>query len=73
MVTRDLEKAFGQASKLPADEQQQLAAWILEELKSERRWSRSLSTSRQELASLAEEALKEHVAGQSEELDPDRL
>jgi len=73
MVTKDLEKAFDQASKLPAAEQEQLAAWILEELKVERRWSRSLSAFPERLAGLAEEALKEHVAGETEELDPDEL
>ena len=73
MVTRDLEKAFDQASKLPAGEQEQLAAWIIAELKAEREWSHSLSASHDGLARLAEEALSEHVEGATEPLDPDAL
>ena len=73
MVTKDLEKAFDQASKLPADDQEQLAAWIIDELKTEREWSRSLSASVDGMAKLADEALREHVEGTSEPLDPDEL
>jgi len=73
MVTKDLEKAFDQASKLPAREQEQLAAWILEELKSERKWSRTLGAAPEKLAALAEQALREHAAGKTERLDPDKL
>jgi len=73
MVTKDLEKAFDQASKLPASEQEQLAAWILEELKSERKWSRTLSAAPEKLAGLADEALREHAADETERLDPDKL
>ena len=73
MVTKDLEKAFDQASKLPASEQEQLAAWILEELKAERKWSRFLVGSADKLAGLAEEAVREHASGESEALDPDNL
>lgn len=73
MVTKDLEKAFDQASKLPAGKQEQLAAWIIDELKAEREWSRSLSASVDGLAQLADEALREHVEGTSEPLDPDKL
>jgi hypothetical protein len=73
MVTKDLEKAFDQASKLPAEEQGQFAAWILDELKAERRWSRAFAAEPGKLASLAEEAFKEHAAGESEELKPDDL
>jgi hypothetical protein len=72
MVTKHLEKAFDQASTLPASEQEQLASWILEELKTERKWSRSFTTSSEKLVSLAEEALREHAAGESEELDSDK-
>jgi hypothetical protein len=73
VVTKDLERAFDQASKLPAGEQEQLAAWIIQELKAEREWSHSLAASGDGLAQLADEALSEHVQGTTESLDPDAL
>jgi hypothetical protein len=37
-VTDLLEKAFSEAAKLPPEEQDALANWLLEEMESERRW-----------------------------------
>ncbi|MBM4329332.1 MAG: hypothetical protein FJ118_19480 [Deltaproteobacteria bacterium] len=68
-----LEKAFVAASKLPAKEQDAFAEWILEELASERRWQQAFARSGDALAKLAEEALAEHRAGRTRELDPERL
>jgi hypothetical protein len=68
-----LERAFAEAAKLPPPEQDALAAWILEELASEKRWSESLAGSADALAALAEEALGDHRAGKTQPLDPDRL
>ena len=72
-MTRLLEEAFAEASKLPAHEQNNLAAWILEELASERRWDEAFANSDDALARLAEEALAEHREGRTQALDPDRL
>ena len=55
-----LEEAFAEASKLSEPEQHALAAWILQELASERRWQESLAASLDALANLADEALAEH-------------
>jgi len=68
-----LEKAFVAASKLPPNEQEAFAEWILEELASERRWQRAFARSADALAKLAEEALAEHRVGRTQELDPERL
>ena len=73
MVTKLLEEAFAQASKLPKEEQETLAAWLLEELKSERRWKALFGQSSDVLATLADEALEEHRVGKTKDLDPDRL
>ena len=73
MVTRLLEKAFTEVSKLPEQEQDTLAAMIFEELESERRWEEAFAASGEVLAQLANEALAEHRAGMTQELDPDRL
>ena len=64
-MTKSLEKVFARASRLPAEEQDVLAAWLAEELKSEERWGRLLARSQDELGRLADEALEEHAAGGS--------
>ena len=63
MLTASLEKAIAEVSKLSADEQDTLAAWILREIDSERRWAEAFADSSDELAQLAEEALMEHRRG----------
>ena len=73
VMTRLLEKAFEKASELPEGEQDDLAAFILEELQAERRWSQAFQRSQDKLAKLAQEALDEHRSGTSEELNTDRL
>ena len=72
-MTKLLERVIAEVSKLPEAEQDAIAAWLLEELESERRWEKSLGDSHSVLESLAEEALDEHRLGRSQELDPDKL
>ena len=72
-MTKFLEEAFAEASKLPEQEQDALAAVILEELASERRWDHAFANSADLLAQLAEQALVEHRAGKTQVLDPERL
>lgn len=68
-----MEKALAEINKLPADEQESLAAWILEELASEKRWDEAFAASQDLLAQMADEALAEHRAGKTLPLDPDEL
>lgn len=72
MTTR-LEQAFAQAAKLPAPEQELLASRLLAELAAEDEFDRALARSSSKLASLAAEAIEEHRAGLTHELDPERL
>jgi hypothetical protein len=72
-MTRLLEKAFEKASELSEAEQDDFAEFILDELESERRWEKAFEDSQDELERLADEALGEHEAGNSEELDSNRL
>jgi len=72
-MSKLLERAFAEASKLPEGEQEALAQWILAELEAERRWDARLSESPEDLASLAQEALEEHRRGTTEVLDTDEL
>lgn len=73
MAVKLFEQAFAEISKLPEQEQEAIAAWILEELASERRWEKAFADSQDALARLADEALAEHRAGRTQELDPDAL
>jgi hypothetical protein len=72
-MTELLEKAMAEAAKLPAEEQDAFAAWILGELESERRWDELFARSQDMLAEMAAEARREYRAGLTEPLDPDRL
>jgi hypothetical protein len=69
-VTTLLEQAFRRVEKLPADEQDAVAAILIEELASEQRWSESFASSQDVLARLGEKALAEHAAGLTEPLQP---
>jgi hypothetical protein len=67
-VTKLLEKALEEVQKLPASEQDAMAAIVLEELASEQRWAESFARSQDKLAKLAEEALAEYKAGRTKPL-----
>lgn len=67
-MTQLLEKALSEVAKLPASEQDAVAALVIEELASERRWSSSFANSQDLLAKLAEEALAEYASGQTKPL-----
>ena len=71
-MTKLLEDAFAEASKLPEQDHDALAAVILEALASERRWDQAFADSADLLAQLAEQALAEHQAGKTQRLDPER-
>ena len=68
-----MEKVLAEINKLPAEEQETLAAWILDELAAERRWETAFAESGDLLDQLADEALAEHRAGKTFPLDPDVL
>ena len=72
-MTKLLQRAFDEASKLPEGEQDALGRILLEELASERRWEELFAGSHDVLAELADQVLAEHSAGRTEKLDPDKL
>jgi len=72
-MTQLLEQALQQVRLLPETEQDAIATVILDELESEQRWHGAFAGSQEQLASLAREALAEHRAGKTRELDPDAL
>ena len=72
-MTELLDEAFAKVARLPDREQDAFARWLMDELESERRWSRAFETSRGQLAEVAREAVEDDLADRTEPLDPDRL
>jgi len=72
-MTKQLKKAFKEASALSEMEQNAIAKWLLDELQSERKWSKAFSASEDVLARLAEEALNDKKKGKVTPLNPSRL
>ena len=72
-MTDLLQQAFAEAAKLPTAEQEILATRLLAELADDDEFDRAIAGTSNKLAKLANEALAEHRAGLTQELDPDKL
>lgn len=72
-MTKSLKQAFDAASRLPDQDQEELASAIFVELAADERWVAALADSADDLGRLADEALSEHKAGRTRPLDPDAL
>jgi hypothetical protein len=72
-MTKLLDLAIAKLKTLPSTQQDAIASIILEELEDEIHWDKAFTNSQDALALLASEAMKEHKAGKTEELDPDKL
>ena len=71
-MTKALERAFREVSKLSDEEQDALAESILAEILGDDEWERSFSESADVLEKLADEALEERRAGKTKPLEPDK-
>jgi hypothetical protein len=72
-MARALETVIAKLKKLPADEQERIAQWLLEELQDDEHWTRQFDASRTALSKLAAEARAERAAGRATEFGPDKL
>jgi len=72
-MTGKLKRAFEAASKLPPEDQDALAAAILEEVAVDGLWDASFARKPVALGQLADEALREHRSGRTRALEPDEL
>jgi hypothetical protein len=72
-MTKLLEEAMAEISKLPAEVQDRVAAQLLEELADEAKWDTAFAASADQLAKLAAEAREEYRAGRTEKLGFDEL
>jgi hypothetical protein len=72
-MSKLLERAMAEVSRLPETEQEAVGAWLLAELESERRWDDLFARSGDLLSELAAEAVREDEAGLTLPLDPAHL
>ena len=72
-MTELLQEAFDEVSKLPVEEQNTMAQWILAELASERTWDEDFASSADMLERLAAEALENYEQGKTMAITPDKL
>ena len=72
-MARTLDTAIAKLESLPAEEQDRVARWLLDELHDEELWANQFATSQDALSKLAAEARAERAAGKTTELDPDNL
>lgn len=72
-MTRLLEQALAEVQKLPPDDQDAIAAIILEELKDEQRWQKAFLESQDELAGLAQRVREDIQAGRIRKTGIDEL
>jgi len=68
-MTKLLERAFNEASKLSEIEQNAFAKWVIEELETERKWEKAFAGSEDILDRLADEALAAHKQGKAKPLN----
>jgi hypothetical protein len=72
-MTRALDAAIAKLSELPAEDQDRIARWLLDELGDDELWARKFEASQEALSKLAAEARSDRAAGKATELDPDKL
>jgi len=68
-MTQALSTAVATAAQLPAEEQDALAAILLEEMESEERWSALFADSPNLLERMANEAIQDFQAGRVQPID----
>jgi len=71
-MTQLLAEVIKKISEMPASEQDEFASFMLAELESEERWDTLFSSSHDLLENMADDALAEYRAGETESLDLDR-
>ncbi|MDQ3180890.1 MAG: hypothetical protein M3Q33_10260 [Acidobacteriota bacterium] len=68
-MTKLLEKAFSEASRLPPPMQNMIAERLLEDIRAEAKWDESFAASQDELSRLADEAVADFQNGKTKPLE----
>ncbi|MDR9418411.1 hypothetical protein [Gracilimonas sp.] len=72
-MNNKVKEVVNKLEELPKEERESFAAFVLEELESEERWSELFKKSGSVLTNLANEALTEYKSGKTKKLDQDKL
>ncbi len=72
-MTKSLDAVIAKLATLPADEQDRIADWLLEELRDDERWAAQFRDSQDVLRTLATEARADRTARRTTELNADKL
>ncbi len=73
VMTKSLDAVIAKLATLPADEQDRIAGWLLEEPRDDERWAAQFGDSQDALSTLAAEARADRAARRTTELDADKL
>lgn len=72
-MTKLLEKAIAELTKLSEGQQDSMAQWILDELEDEAHWGQIFADSLPQLEQLAKKALEDYRAGRTKELGSEHI
>jgi DNA-directed RNA polymerase specialized sigma24 family protein len=72
-MNNKIKEVVSKLEGLPEEERESFAAFVLQELESDERWSELLHKSNKALTNLANEALQEYKSGETKKLDFDKL
>ena len=68
-MTKQMKQVIDRVTALPPEEQEYYATVFLEELENDQKWHKSFASSQDQLATLADEALREFEEGKTAPLD----
>ncbi|MBV8780668.1 MAG: hypothetical protein JO353_04660 [Phycisphaerae bacterium] len=72
-MTKLLQQAVSKTEALSLEEQDAIARMVIAEIDSDRHWDELFAKNPEKLTVLADKAWAEHVAGETEPLEPDQL
>ena len=72
-MTNSLFKAFEKANQLSENDQEQLASQIIDDIKNELKWEKTLKNPSSKLRVIAKKSLKEYKSGKTKQLVFDDL
>jgi hypothetical protein len=72
-MTQKLQKAIEKLQTLPAEKQDQMAGFLLQELNEDAKWEATTAKHRRRASKLVEEVLEDERQGKTSKLNPESL